>query len=178
MTQHTFDIIKTRRVIRNMTDQPIEREKLEKILEAARWAPVGGNQRIHRFVAVQDPTLLRLLHMVSPGMFQKPQAIVLICIDWDAVEVENFAETEKTPYIDLGSQMQTMMLAAHSMGIGSGPVTSFSREAVRVILNIPPNLEPYLMVTLGYAAPKKQMPMRGKKKVTWQSLTDWERYKS
>lgn len=182
MSQDTLKVIKTRRVIRNMTDQPLEQEKLEQILEAARWAPVGGNQRIHRFVAVQDPTLLRLLHMVSPGMFQKPQAIILICIDWDAVKAENFSEREKTPYIDLGSQMQTMMLAAHALDVGSGPVTSFSREAVRVILNIPPNLEPYLMVTLGYAAPKKQLPMqastRGKKKVTWQSLTDWDRYES
>jgi nitroreductase len=182
MSKHTLDVIKSRRVIRNMTDQPMAREDFEKILEAARWAPVGGNQRIHRFVAVQDPTLLRLLHMVSPGMFQKPQAIVLICIDWDAVKAENFSETEKTPYIDLGSQMQTMMLAAHSIGVGSGPVTSFSREAVRIILNIPSHLEPYLMVTFGYAAPKKQLPMqgsfRGKKRVTWQSLTDWERYDS
>jgi nitroreductase len=75
------------------------------------------------------------------------------------------------------------MLAAHSLGVGAGPVTSFSREAVRVILNIPPNLEPYLMVTLGYAATKKQLPMRAsmrgkKKKVTWQSLTDWNRYEN
>ena len=176
MTQHTLDLIKSRRVIRNMTDQPVERNNLEKILEAGRWAPVGGNQRIHRFIAVQDPELIRLIRMVSPGMFQDPQAIIVICIDWDAVERENFSETEKTPYIDVGSQMQTMMLAAHSIGIGSGPVTSFSREAVRVILNIPPNLEPFLMVTLGYAAPKKQLPMKGHKKVTWQNLTDWDRY--
>ena len=161
-----------------MTDQPVEREQLEKVLEAGRWAPIGGNQRVHRFVAIQDPTLLRLIGMVSPGMFQKPQAVVLLCIDWDAVKVENFPETDPTPYIDLGSIMQTMMLAAHSIGLGSGPVTSFAREAVRVILNIPQHLEPYLMVTLGYAAPKNQMPMRGKKKITWQSLTDWERYES
>ena len=175
-------MIKSRRVIRNMTGQPLEREKLEKILEAARWSPIGGNQRIHRFLAVQDPALLRLLRMVSPGMFQKPRAIIIICIDWDAAKAENLSKTDITPYIDLGSQMQTMMLAAHSIGVGSGPVTSFSREAVRVILNIPAHLEPYLMVTLGYAAPKKQLPMqaslRGKKKVTWQGLTDWERYES
>jgi nitroreductase len=114
-------------------------------------------------------------------MFQNPQAIILICIDWKAVENENFVDYDKTPYIDIGTQMQTMMLAAHSIGVGSGPVTSFSREAVRVILNIPQHLEPYLMVTLGYAAPKKQLPMQGslqgkKKKITWQSLTDWERF--
>ena len=182
MSQHTLDTIKTRRVIRNMTDQPVEREKLEKVLEAARWAPTGGNQRVHRFVAIQDPLLVRLLRLVSPGMFQKPQAIILICIDWVAVRAEGYSDTEMTPYVDIGTQMQTMMLAAHSIGIGSGPVTSFSREAVRVILNIPQHLEPYLMVTLGYAAPKKQLPMQGslsgkKKRLTWQSLTDWERYK-
>lgn len=182
MTNHTLDVIKSRRVIRNMTDQPLEREKLEKILEAGRWAPVGGNQRIHRFVATQDPRLLRLLRMFSPGMFQKPQAVILICIDWAAAKAENLPENEKTPYIDVGSQMQTMMLAAHSLGVGSGPVTSFSKAAVRVILNIPSHLEPCLIVTLGYAAAKKQLPMqaslRGKKRVTWQSLTAWDRYES
>lgn len=176
MSRHTLDVIKSRRVIRNMTDQPVEREQLEKILEAGRWAPVGGNQRIHRFLAVQDPQLVRLLRMVSPGMFQEPQAIILICIDWDAVAANKFSDTDVAPYIDLGTIMQTMMLAAHSIGLGSGPVTSFSKEAVRVILNMPDNLSPNMMVTIGHAAPKKQLPMRTKKKVTWQSLTDWDRY--
>lgn len=176
MTQHTLDVIKTRRVIRNMNDQPVARKQLEKILEAGRWAPCGGNHRVHRFVAVQDPVIIRLLRMVSPGMFQKPQAIILICIDWDAVEENNFSVNDRTPYIDIGSIMQTMMLAAHSIGLGSGPVSSFAREAVRAILNIPKNLSPYMMVTIGHAAPKNQLPMRSKKKVTWQSLTDWERY--
>lgn len=176
MSQHTLDVIKTRRVIRNMTDEPVEREQLEKILEAGRWAPVGGNQRVHRFIAVHDPELVHMLRMVSPGMFQRPQAIILLCIDWDAVEANGLPAADKTPYIDLGTIMQTMMLAAHSIGLGSGPVTSFSREAVRVILNIPSHLNPYLMIAIGHAAPEKQLPMRARKKVTWQSLTDWDRY--
>ncbi len=177
MSQHTLDVIKSRRVIRTMTDQPVAREQLEQILEAARWAPTGGNQRIHRFVAVQSPTLLRLLRMVSPGMFQQPQAVILICIDWKKVAANQFPATDRGPYVDLGAAMQTMMLAAHSLGLGSGPVTSFSKAAVRVILNLPERLSPELMVCLGYpAAPGKQLPMRSKKKVTWQSLTDWDRY--
>jgi nitroreductase len=159
-----------------MTNQPVEPEQLEKILEAGRWAPVGGNQRVHRFVAVQNPTILRLLRLVSPGMFQYPQAIILICIDWDKVAANKFSATDRTPYIDLGTAMQTMMLAAHSIGLGSGPVTSFSQEAVRVILNLPQHLSPEVIICIGYAAPKKQLPMRAKKKVTWQSLTDWERF--
>ena len=48
----------------------------------------------------------------------------------------------------------------------------------RVILNLPENLSLEMMICIGYAAPpgKSQLPMRPKKKVTWQSLTDWERY--
>lgn len=176
MTHPTLDVIKTRRVIRNMTNQPVARQQVEQILEAARWAPVGGNQRVHRFVAVQNPSLLRLLRMVSPGMSQQPQAIILICIDREKVAANQFAPTDHGPIMDLGAAMQTMMLAAHSIGLGSGPVTSFSKAAVRVILNLPPRLSPEVMVCLGYPAPGKQMPMRNKQKTTWQSLTYWDRF--
>lgn len=178
MSDQILRTIKTRRVIRNMSDQPVERAQLEKIVEAARWAPAAGNQRTNRFVVVQDPLTLRLIRMFAPGMFQRPQAVILICIDWDAVASNQFSETDPSPYIDLGAAMQTMMLAAHGIGLGSGPATSFSKAALRVILNLPANLSPEMLIYIGYAAPKSksQLPMRPKKRVTWQSLTDWERY--
>ncbi|MCK5314556.1 MAG: nitroreductase family protein [Anaerolineales bacterium] len=178
MSDLLLKTIKTRRVIREMSDRPVEGTQLEKILEAGRWAPAAGNQRTNRFVVIQDPLTLRLIRMFSPGMFQQPQAVILLCIDWDVVEANQFAALDRSPYIDLGATMQTMMLAAHAIGLGSGPATSFSKEAVRIILNLPPNLTPEIIVCIGYAAPpgKSQLPMRPKKKVTWQSLTDWERF--
>jgi nitroreductase len=178
MSQETLEVIRTRRVIRNMTAEPVQREQLEIILDAGRWAPVAGNQRIHRFVAVQDPLMLRLLRLVSPGMFQRPQAIILICVDWEKAESYQLPSSDQTPYIDLGTAMQTMMLAAHAIGLGSGPVTSFSKAAVRVVLNLPDRLSPEVMVCIGHAAPKRQLPMRGpsKQRLDWQDLTDWERY--
>lgn len=176
MSEEILKTIKTRRVIREMSDRPVERAQLEKIVEAGRWAPAAGNQRTNRFVVVQDPSTLRLIRLFSPGMFQHPQAVILVCVDWHVVESNQYPVTDRSPYIDLGATMQTMMLAAHGMGVGSGPVTSFSKEAVRVILNLPSNLTPEIMICIGYAAPKSQNPMRPKKKVTWQSLTDWERY--
>jgi len=76
--------------------------------------------------------------------------------------------------------MQTMMLAAHAQGLGSGPATSFSKEALLNILNLPANLTPEVEVCIGYAAPKgdTQLPMRSKKRTTWRDLTDWERFGS
>ncbi len=169
-------LIKTRRVIRRMTDDPVERAQMEKILEAGRWAPAGGNHRLLRFVAIQDPATLRLMRKVSPGMSQRPTAAIVICIDWGQVKYHKIPVHDLTIYIDVGTAMENMMLAAHAIKLGTGPVTSFSKEALRVVLNIPENLSPEVIICIGLAAPKDQMAMIPKKKVTWQSLTDWERY--
>lgn len=176
MSNPVLDAIKTRRVIREVTDEPVERAQIEQILEAARWAPVGGNLRVHRFVVVQNPTTLRTLRMVSPGMFQRPPVVIVICIDWEAVASHQMAETNRALYTDVGMAALNMMLAAYSLGLGSGPVTSFSKEAVRVVLNLPDNLTPEMFVCIGHPAPIKHSGMRPHGKITWQSLTFWERF--
>src|SRR5215472_16839119 len=174
MTNPVLDAIRTRRMTRAMTEQPIERARLEAVLEAARWAPNAGNRRLHRLVAVQDPRTLRLLRVVSPGMFQRPVAVVVICIDWGRAAAFGMRHGLKGPYVDVGTLAQTMLLAAHSLGLGSGIVTSFSQAAAAAVLNLPEHLSPELFVCLGYAAPRQLEPMRARSPVTWQSLTDWE----
>ncbi len=56
-------------------------------------------------------------------------------------------------------------------------MSSFSKVAVCVVLNLPPRLSPEMIVCLGYPA-EKQATMRsaGKAKVAWQNLTHWERF--
>lgn len=77
----TLQAIRTRRVVRAMTDQPVDRTQLEAVLDAARFAPSAGNRHLHRVVATADPATLRVLRMVSPGMIQRPTAANAICID-------------------------------------------------------------------------------------------------
>jgi nitroreductase len=176
MTNPVLDAIRTRRMTRAMTAQPIERERLEAVLEAARWAPNAGNRRLHRLVAVEDPRTLRLLRVVSPGMFQRPVAVVVICIDWDRIASFGMRPGTRGPYVDVGTLAQTMLLAAHSLGLGSGIVTSFSQAAVAKVLNLPEHMTPELIVCLGYAAAAQPAPMRARSSVTWQNLTEWERF--
>ena len=178
MSNPVLDAIRSRRIARSLTDRPVERALLEQVLEAARWAPNAGNRRLQRFVAVENPLTLRLLRMVSPGMFQRPTAAVLICIDRERVTSFGMRTDLKGLSVDVGTAAQTILLAAHSLGLGSGIVTSFSRTAVAAILNLPERLSPELFACLGYAAPAQQWTMRARTPVTWQSLTDWERYPS
>ena len=176
MTNAVLDAMKTRRIARALTAEPIDRAELEAVVASARWAPSAGNRRLHRFVVVQDPATLRVLRMVTPGMFQRPTAIVVICIDGAAASAFKMRPTAKGLYVDVGTAAQTMLLAAHSLALGSGVVTSFSQTAVSAVLNLPEGWSPEMFVCLGHAAPVQPVGMRARGTVTWRTLTRWERF--
>ena len=97
---------------------------------------------------MQRSDTVRLVRMVVPGMFQHPAAIVVICIDWRRVAQYGMPRQNTGVYVDVGTVLQTMLLAAHALGLGAEPVTSFSKAAVGVILNLPAQLSPEVLVCL------------------------------
>jgi len=175
MDNGVLEAIRTRRVVRRMTAEPVAREQFEAVLSMVRWTPSAGNRRLQRFIAVQDATMLRLLRMVSPGMLQQPVALVLIAIDWERVQHFRLPRRNTGVYVDVGTALQTLLLAAHGVGLAAGPVSSFSKAAVRVLLNLPEHLSPEVMVCIGHAAPDAMRPMR-RRKLDWRKLVHWERF--
>ncbi|MHA6794859.1 nitroreductase family protein [Pseudonocardia bannensis] len=165
--------IRTRRVVRTMSDQPVAREQIEAVLDAGRYAPSAGNRHLHRFVATSDPAILRVLRMVSPGMIQRPAAAVTICIDQPLAVEYGFARTSPGLYVDVGTIAATMLLAAHGIGLGAGPVSSFSRAAVGVVLRLPEGWSPELVVCLGHPATEQPPPMGRRPSLSWRDLTRW-----
>lgn len=109
-------------------------------------------------------------------MLQRPTALVVICIDRARVLSFGMRSTAKGLSVDVGAAAQTMLLAAHALGLGAGVVASFSQAAVSAVLNLPDTLSPELFVCLGYPASVQPPAMRARTPVTWQGLTDWERF--
>ena len=173
MTDPVLDAIRRRRVTRAMTDEPVSREQVETILDAARWAPTAGNRHLQRFAATTDPRVLRVLRMVSPGMIQRPTAAVVVCVDRARAVAYGFRPDTPGLSIDVGTATATMLLAAHALGLGAGPVTSFSRAAVATVLGLPEGWTPELIVCLGHPAPRQPGPMRPGSRVGWRDLTLW-----
>lgn len=165
--------IRSRRVVRAFTDEPVDRGALEGVLDAARWAPTAGNRHLQRFVVTEDPGTLRALRMVSPGMVQRPSAIVALCVDWESVAAYGFPRHVTGPYVDVGTAMATILLAAHALGVGAGPVSSFSRAAVGAVLRLPAGWTAELLVCLGRAAPVQPPPLARTRRLTWRDLTTW-----
>jgi nitroreductase len=168
-----LEAIRSRRVVRAMTTEPVRREALETILDAARWAPTAGNRHLQRFVATDDAALLRVLRAVSPGMLQRPTAAITICTDRARAADFGFPPEATGLYVDVGTAMATILLAAHAIGVGAGPVSSFSRAAVAVVLGLPDSWRPELVVCLGNPAPGGPAPMHGRPGLTWRDLTTW-----
>ncbi|GLZ45863.1 hypothetical protein Acsp06_20480 [Actinomycetospora sp. NBRC 106375] len=173
MTDPVLAAIRRRRVTRAMSDEPVAREQVETILDAARWAPTAGNRHLQRFVATTDPGTLRVLRMVSPGMIAKPTAAIAICIDHGLVEAYGFPPENKGPWIDVGTATATILLAAQAVGVGAGPVSSFSKAAVGVVLALPETWTAELIIGLGHPAPVQPGAIQPKRALSWRDLTRW-----
>lgn len=150
-----------RRVVRNMTDQPVDPEDLAIVLRAARAAPNAGNRRLQPVVAITDPALLRLVRLVSPGMVARPTAAVVVCVDQPRAIEYGFTPTTAGLYIDVGTTAATMLLAAEALHLAAEPVTSFSRVAVAGLLGLDEGLDPRMIVCLGHRA-DHQPPAMGR----------------
>jgi len=174
---HVLHAIRSRRVVRHFTAEPVTRDDVQQLLEAARWAPAGGNRRVHRYVAILDPLTIHLVRAVSPGISGRPTGLIVVCIDWERVSQLGGNRRQPSLYIDIGTATENMLLAAHALGLGAGPVTSFGTGAVSAVLGLPEWLAPHLIVCLGHAAERQSFHQsRPPKPTRLADLVYWERF--
>jgi len=149
-----LEAIKTRRSVRSFKRKPIPDEDAIKILEAARWAPSGGNRQPWTFIYVKDPQVLRMVKNCSPGFYGDAAAAIVIGVEGGAREIS---------LLDVGFAAENICLAAHALGIGSCPIASFIKESIKRIVDAPEGWEPILIVSLGYPdkmpAPPPKKPL-------------------
>jgi nitroreductase len=159
-----LDIIKSRRSIRRFLDKPIPLEVLQVLLEAAQWAPSGGNIQPWAFVVIREPANIRKVKMFSPGLGGDPAALIVMCSDQSA--------EASTAIMDVSIAAQNVMLAATDNGVGSCVVRSHNQSALQTLLNIPTHVVPELIVALGYPARPARHP--GRRPI--EELVHWEEY--
>ena len=164
--------IKNRRSIRRFLDRPVAKKTLGKLIEAAVWAPSGGNAQNWRFVVVTDPGMMKKIKMVSPGLLGNPPAVIVIAQDMDAAKHKGGKKgSESLTKMDSAIAAQNIMLAAHSLGLGTCVIASFHPKAVGQMIKLPENIPPHLLVSVGHPDMDPPPPPRKLEEVTW-----WEVY--
>ncbi|MCX8170399.1 MAG: nitroreductase family protein [Candidatus Bathyarchaeota archaeon] len=167
-----FEAIRTRRSIRAYEDKPVEKDKLHRVLEAARLAPSAGNRQPWRFIVVTDPKVKEEIRSVKerfrlpppkgvppPPSRMPPRDPLLtapVIIIGCAIPKESFPGTDFWK-IDVSIALQNLVLAAWEMGLGTCWVGVFhEEEEIKKVLGLPEDTRIVAMVTLGYPAEKKE----------------------
>lgn len=158
-----IEAINSRRSIRKFIDKPIEEEKLRAVLEAVRMAPSWANMQCWRLVVIKDPEVRAQISELSyvesyfstrgyksnPAMKALADAPVVIVA---CAVPEQSGEMAGQPYYltDIGIAAENMMLAAHSLGLGSVFVGVFNEEKIGDLLDIPPGVRIVGLFPMGY----------------------------
>ncbi len=143
-----FSVIEQRRSVRFWKKKRVEREKIEKILRAATYAPSSCNRMTWRFFVVEnDLDNIFEGDSTNRNLLEKAPVRVYLGID-ERLYPEIYA-----PAIDAGCALQNLILAAHALGLGSCLMyhcESVNQEKLRTELGIPAYYRIYCAVPLGY----------------------------
>lgn len=160
-----FDVVARRHSVRLFTEAPVEREKLEAILDAAvNRAPSAGNLQSYRvYVVTSDVDRARLRKAARDREhITSARAVLVFCTD-PAPAVGRYGERGlRYSLQDATIACSFAMLAATALGLACVPVGSFDDEGVRGVIGAPEGVSPILMLPIGYAAevprPKERRP--------------------
>jgi len=154
-----LELIEKRQSDRKYTDQKVEREKIERCLEAARLAPSASNSQPWSFVVVDEPELKKKVAVKSIGPLRSfnnfvPQAPVILAIVMEKpkiiTELGGRIKEKEYPLIDIGIAAEHFCLQAAEEDLGTCMLGWFDEKAVKMLLNVPEKKSIPLLITLGY----------------------------
>jgi len=154
-----MDTIKRRYSCRGYADTPVEPEKINILLEAARLAPSARNVQDWRFVVVTDTDTRKALQTAAAGQpFVAQAPVVIVACSVSNKRMNLCAQ----PYasINVAIALEHIALAATSVGLAACWIGSFKPQAVRRILNIPTHIAVVELMSLGYPIEKGVSPKR------------------
>jgi nitroreductase len=157
---------------RSYRPDPISREVLTELLEAARWAPNAGNLEPWRFVVVSDQLHRSALARAAYGqtfIAAAPVVVVVCAVPEESARFYGPRGRELYCLQDTAAAVENLLLAATEADLGTCWVGAFSEAAVARDLELAPGWRPIALVTVGYPA---EEPARRRRRPL-ESITRW-----
>jgi nitroreductase len=158
-----LEAIRKRRSVREYTGDPIPREDLEAIVDAARLAATGGNKQPWDFVVVTEPQMIQELKVAAQWM-DKAGAIIAVVLD----------PSSRWWIEDGAAAIENMLIAATALGYGSCWLEGYTlplEKQFKALLSIPDTKRLLTLVPIGVPA---RWPTKEKKPLN--QVIHWEKY--
>jgi len=162
-------VIQNRQSDRSYVTKPVEKDKIQRIIEAGRLAPSACNAQPWKFIIVNDQDLKYKIadctstKILGINHFTKQAPIHIVIVE----EKANFTSSAGSlikdkhfPLIDIGITAQNICLQAEAEGLGTCMIGWFDEKKVKKLLNIPGSKRVPLIITLGYPAGEKRKKRR------------------
>ena len=168
--KNAYDLSVGRRTIRRFKPDPVPRELLERLVNAARLAPSAANVQPLEFVVVDDaarkaevyPALKWAAYIApagDPRPGEEPAAYVVTLV--------NTKLREKMFEYDVGAAMENMILVALSEGVGACWLLSIDRDKLRAALGVPAEYRIDSVLALGFPAEEPAAEVMGESCRYW-----------
>lgn len=158
---NVFEAIKSRRSVRAFTRKDVSEKEVERLIEAARWAPSAGNIQPWEFVVVTDAEIKRRLSIAASGQtfIKEAPIVIVVCAD-EARSAWGYGSRGANLYClqDTAAATQNILLAAHALGLGACWIGAFREDEVKRVLKVPRNLRPVAIVPVGHPAERPVAP--------------------
>lgn len=164
-----LELMKRRYSVRDFKNQPVEDEKILKILEAAKWAPSACNIQPCTIIVLRDAVSKEKLRPAyNRDWFINAPVIIAVCVDRKSA----WTRSDGLGYgmVDAAIIMDHMILAATDLGLGTCWIGAFKVIEARNALQLPEHIDPVVFCPLGYGA--KEAPVKKRKDVD--AITCWE----
>jgi nitroreductase len=165
-----LELIKKRYSVRAYKPDPVEEEKLQQVLEAARLAPTAANRQPFQLIVI--PTAGReaeLLRIYGAKWFVQAPLVIAAC----GLPAQGWVRMDGKAYVDVdvAIAMDHLILAATDLGLGTCWIAAFDPRAAREVLGLPDGVEPLAFTPLGYPADRPGT----KKRKALSQLVQYER---
>ncbi len=165
-----FTAMKERRSCRNFLSEPVEDATIEKLLEAATWAPSPLNSQPWEFIVITNPETKekifsegercrnwaleksgwKWLGSYAIDFLKSVPVVIAVIGDPNKSGVDMFSEEGPMGYqAACSAAIQNMHLAAHGLGLSSLWFTLFDKKALRELLDIAPEKMPLALICIG-----------------------------
>ena len=158
------EAIKGRRSIRAFKPQDVPDETIEKLIDAARYAPSAGNIQPWTFVIAKKMETKKKLAKAAYNQTFVEQApvVIVVCADENRASMR-YGRRGATLYCiqDTAAAIQNILLTAYSLGLGTCWVGAFNEDEAKQVLRASEGMRPVAMIPVGY--PNKTPSQRAKR---------------
>jgi nitroreductase len=140
-----------RRSVRAYTPQPLDKDQIERIIDAGRLAPSAKNRQEWRFVVIQKKETRMKMMDAAFNQDYVGQAPVIIAVCTTNIDYR-MPNGQLSYPIDIAFAVSFMMLQAEHEELSTCCVTTFDEQEVKEILTIPFSMRVVMLLLIGHGA--------------------------